>query len=271
MNLFGRAKPKETPKEQVRRWTSSLKHEMRQLDRDARKIEREEAKVKKELQKEAKLHPNSQAIKTLAKGLVRSRKARENLMESKARLNSVCLQMNQVLSTVKVVGQMQKSAQVMKAMNQLMSVSKVRHVAMEMSKEMTKAGLMEEVHSIAILHSVHIDAIFGYTLFGLSRNTQHATTYHNAQTDHGGLLRDDGRRGSGRDRRSRGRRGAVRDHGRQAGRGAERQGQGQRRGEQAREAGVGGCAGRAGRGGGRRQGAGGPARPRKQPFGVGRV
>eukprot|EP01006_Ploeotia_vitrea_P039959 TRINITY_DN66392_c9_g1_i11.p1 TRINITY_DN66392_c9_g1~~TRINITY_DN66392_c9_g1_i11.p1 ORF type:complete len:230 (-),score=141.34 TRINITY_DN66392_c9_g1_i11:88-777(-) len=145
MNLFGRAKPKETPKEQVRRWTSSLKHEMRQLDRDARKIEREEAKVKKELQKEAKLHPNSQAIKTLAKGLVRSRKARENLMESKARLNSVCLQMNQVLSTVKVVGQMQKSAQVMKAMNQLMSVSKVRHVAMEMSKEMTKAGLMEEI------------------------------------------------------------------------------------------------------------------------------
>jgi charged multivesicular body protein 3 len=46
---------------------------------------------------------------------------------------------------VKVAGTIQKSGEVMKSMNDLMKVSKLQAGMMDLAKEMTKAGLIEDM------------------------------------------------------------------------------------------------------------------------------
>lgn len=83
--------------------------------------------------------------KTLAKEIVRSRKAVNRLHTSKAQMNSVVMQMENQLAQQKVTGHMAKSANVMKGMNQLMKIPEISQTMQEMQKEMTKAGVIDEM------------------------------------------------------------------------------------------------------------------------------
>ena len=75
--LFG-GKPKLSPKEQVREWSSGLKKEQRSLQREMTKIEREEAKTKIEIKKLAK-QGHVAAVKTMAKSLIKSQNTRSRV------------------------------------------------------------------------------------------------------------------------------------------------------------------------------------------------
>jgi len=88
---------------------------------------------------------NLASAKSLAKELIRSRKAKENIYKSKAQLNSVAMQLQQNLSMMKVAGVMQKSTQVMAMMNRLVRLPQLNQVMMAMAKEMEKTGLIEEM------------------------------------------------------------------------------------------------------------------------------
>jgi len=81
----------------------------------------------------------------VAKELIRSRKAKENIYKSKAQLNSVSMQLQQNLSMMKVAGVMQRSTQVMGMMNNLVRLPQLNQVMMAMAREMEKAGLIEEM------------------------------------------------------------------------------------------------------------------------------
>lgn len=81
----------------------------------------------------------------LAKEIVRSRKAVNRIYTSKAHLNSVQLQMKNQLATLRVAGALQKSTEVMQAMQAMVRLPEVAHVMREMSKEMTRAGIIEEM------------------------------------------------------------------------------------------------------------------------------
>src|SRR5690606_25067831 len=59
---------------------------------------------------------DKQNARQLAKELVRSRKAKENIYKSKAQLNSVSMQLSQNLAMMKVAGVMQRSTQIMAMM-----------------------------------------------------------------------------------------------------------------------------------------------------------
>jgi len=83
--------------------------------------------------------------KTLAKELVRSRKATNRMHASKATMNSVVMQMENQLAQVKMTGHMQKSAQVMAQMNRLVKVGDIQQTMQEMQKEMMTAGVIEEM------------------------------------------------------------------------------------------------------------------------------
>merc|ERR1719247_893085 len=85
------------------------------------------------------------SAKTLAKEMVRSRKACNRLHVSKTQLNSVMMQMEQQYAQAKMMGTMQKSAQVMSAMNRLVKVGAIAEVMQNMQKEMCKAGIIEEM------------------------------------------------------------------------------------------------------------------------------
>jgi charged multivesicular body protein 3 len=143
MGLFGKDNSK-SPKEQVREWTSKLRKQGYLLDRQINGIKREEEKVKMELKKAAKRGDKDVCL-VLAKEIVKSRKAVNRLHTSKAQLNSVNMHMTQQLSTLRVAGAMQKSADVMKSVQSLMKVHEISGVMQEMAREMMKAGIIEEM------------------------------------------------------------------------------------------------------------------------------
>ncbi|XP_041476613.1 charged multivesicular body protein 3-like [Lytechinus variegatus] len=143
MGLFGK-EPKKDPKEQVREWSAALRKEGRLLDRQIRTISTAEAKVQRSIKEAAKKN-QLDVCKILAKELIQSRKAKNRIYTSKAHLNSVDMQMKNQLATLRISGAMQKSTEVMKVMQSLVKVPEIQATMMDLSKEMMKAGIIEEM------------------------------------------------------------------------------------------------------------------------------
>ncbi|XP_050294155.1 charged multivesicular body protein 3 [Anthonomus grandis grandis] len=142
MGLFG--KSERNPKDMVNEWNHKLRKEGYQLDRQITSIKREEEKVKRSL-KEAAKKGDKDTCTILAKEIIRARKAINKIYTSKAHLNSVMLQMKNQLATLRVAGSLQKSTEVMQAMQTLIRVPEVARTMQDMSKEMMKAGIIEEM------------------------------------------------------------------------------------------------------------------------------
>lgn len=128
----------------VNEWCHKIRKEGYQLDRQIRAIQREEEKVKKSL-KEAAKKGDKDTCTILAKEIIRARKAIGKIHTSKAHLNSVQLQMKNQLATLRVAGALSKSTEVMQAMQRLVRIPEVAKTMQEMSKEMTRAGIIEEM------------------------------------------------------------------------------------------------------------------------------
>ena len=143
MGLFGKSKPAD-PKEQVNEWCKKIRKEGYNLDRQINAIKREEAKVTRSL-KEAAKKGDKESCQILAKELINSRKAVTKLYTAKANLNSVQMQMKSQLATLKVAGTLQTSAEVMKSMSQLVKLPEIQKSMLELSREMMKAGVIEEM------------------------------------------------------------------------------------------------------------------------------
>lgn len=143
MNLFGKTIGK-TPKEQVREWTSQLRKEGYALDRQIRAIQREEEKTKR-LLKDAAKRGDTDVCRILAKEIVAARKSVNRIHTSKAHLNSVQLSMNHQLALLKVSGSLERSTEVMQSMQNLVKVPEIARTMQDLSKEMMKAGIIEEM------------------------------------------------------------------------------------------------------------------------------
>ena len=141
MGLFGKSPD---PKEQVNDWCKKLRKESNQIERQINGIRREEAKVTKTLKDAAKKGDKDVCL-VLAKEVVHARKTVNKLYCAKANINSVQMQMKGQLATIKVAGCLQKSAEVMKTMQQLVRLPEIQKTMMEMSREMMKAGIIEEM------------------------------------------------------------------------------------------------------------------------------
>ncbi|KAG6329203.1 hypothetical protein ID866_9885 [Astraeus odoratus] len=85
------------------------------------------------------------SARILAKEVVRSSKQKDRLSVSKARLGSIGTQLTQQLAMLKVTGSLQKSTDIMKLSNSLIRLPQIAQSMREMSMEMTKAGIMEEM------------------------------------------------------------------------------------------------------------------------------
>ncbi|PWN44033.1 Snf7-domain-containing protein [Ceraceosorus guamensis] len=133
-----------TQEERVKSVQAQLRSEQRALDREVRQIDAASSKAKMEVKKLAKKGDTKNA-RILAREIVRSRKQKDRLITSKAQLNSINMQLGHQLAMYKVTGSMQKSTEIMKMSNQLVKLPEVSKVMREMSAEMTKAGIMEEI------------------------------------------------------------------------------------------------------------------------------
>lgn len=143
MGLFGKT-PQKDPKEQVREWSSGVRKEGRRLDRQIRSIKMEEAKIQKSL-KEAAKKGHRDVCNILAKEIIHSRRAVNKIYSAKAQLNSVELTMKNQLATLRISGSLEKSTEMMKFMQSLIKVPEIQATMQEMSREMMKAGIIEEM------------------------------------------------------------------------------------------------------------------------------
>ena len=89
-------------------------------------------------------------MRLLAKEIVASRRTVARLHENKAQMNSVSMMLTEQLATVRSVGHLEKSTEVLSAMNGLVRNADVRDSMREMSKEMAKSGLIEELVNDAL-------------------------------------------------------------------------------------------------------------------------
>jgi len=142
MGLFGKTEPVD-PRKKAREMSAGIRKEQRVLQRQIHKIETEANKVKLSLKKTAK-DGDKEACQILAKELLHTKKAIARIQVSIAHLKSIDYNMKNQMSMLKVAGAFEKSSQVMKAMQSLVKVKEVRDNMMNLSKEMTKMGIIEE-------------------------------------------------------------------------------------------------------------------------------
>uniref|UniRef100_A0A8C7CW43 Charged multivesicular body protein 3 n=1 Tax=Oncorhynchus kisutch TaxID=8019 RepID=A0A8C7CW43_ONCKI len=138
MGLFGKTHDK-PPKDLVNEWSLKIRKEMRVIDRQIRDIQREEEKVKRSIKDAAKKGHRDVCV-VLAKEMIQSKRAVSKLYASKAQMNSVLLSMKNQLSVLRVAGALQKSTEVMKAMQSLVKIPEIQGTMRELSKEMMKVS-----------------------------------------------------------------------------------------------------------------------------------
>ncbi|RUS73093.1 hypothetical protein EGW08_019154 [Elysia chlorotica] len=143
MGLFGKSQ-QANPKEMVTEWTHKLRKEGNNIERQIRGIQREEEKTKRMIKDSAK-RGERDSCRILAKEIVKADKQINKLYASKAHLNSVQMSMKHQLSTLRVAGALAKSTEVMQSMQQLIKLPEIQATMREMSKEMMKAGIIEEM------------------------------------------------------------------------------------------------------------------------------
>mmetsp|Transcript_8143 Transcript_8143/g.16991 ORF Transcript_8143/g.16991 Transcript_8143/m.16991 type:complete len:225 (+) Transcript_8143:49-723(+) len=137
---------KPDPLNQAKEWQRKIKREMRGADREIKDLTREEEKFIKECRRTASLGARAgSAVRTTAKNVVMARRAKERACTTRAQLNSVSMTLTQQIGMIKVAKCMQKSTDVMKAMNDAVKLPALNAQMREMAREMERAGLIEEL------------------------------------------------------------------------------------------------------------------------------
>lgn len=157
MGLFGKTTQK-SPKDQCREWTSKLRKQGYLLDREVRKIENEEVKIQRDLKAAAKKGDRDVCL-ILAKELIRSKKAKNRIHAAKSQINSISMVIQEQMATVKMAGSLQRSTEVMKSMQSLVSVQNISATMQELSREMMKTGIIGEMMEEAIEEAIDEDPI----------------------------------------------------------------------------------------------------------------
>lgn len=155
-NIQGIFHKKPEPKELVRKWQGMLRKETRNMDIQVRDIQREEKSAQKQIRDAAKRGDTASA-RLIARELVRSHKTMTQLYTNKAHMIAMGTQLQEQMAMVRVAGTLSKSSEVMKLVNDMMRGSQLNSTMIEMSREMMKAGIIDEMVNEAIDSAVDID------------------------------------------------------------------------------------------------------------------
>lgn len=132
-----------------------MRQNIRKLDRDIAQLKVVENKTKTLIvnaSKRAQRNPSqakqaAQETRIFARELIRTRKATERLVTSKAQLNSVALQVQEAFAVRKIEGSIRASVGIMKDVNTLVKLPELSGTMQELSRELMKAGIIEEMVS----------------------------------------------------------------------------------------------------------------------------
>ncbi|SPN98524.1 related to endosomal Vps protein complex subunit [Cephalotrichum gorgonifer] len=145
------AKP--DPAQQVRKCNMLLRSNIRKLDRDIAAVKQVEAKTKTlivQADRRGQRNPNQQRqaareAREFARELVRARRTADRLVTSKAQLSSVQMQVNEAFAVRKIEGSIRTSVGIMKDVNSLIRLPALAGTMRELSDELIKAGIIEEM------------------------------------------------------------------------------------------------------------------------------
>jgi charged multivesicular body protein 3 len=126
---------------------------MRKLERDINHVKQVEIKTKNLIlaaDKRAARDPARRAqaqreVRDFARELIRTRKTATRLITSKAQLASVQMQVQELFALKKIEGSIRTSVGVMKDVNSLVRLPELAGTMRELSVELTKAGIIEEM------------------------------------------------------------------------------------------------------------------------------
>eukprot|EP00438_Fugacium_kawagutii_P014890 Skav226510 [mRNA] locus=scaffold1773:45156:49147:- [translate_table: standard] len=144
---MGTGKSKEeTVKEKAREWQRQIRGESRRIDRDVSRMRQEEEKLKKEIKTMAE-KGQAASVKTLARQVVRSRKAVARLeRRTKCSMSAVNLHLTTAVASMSTASALKMSSGVMKEMNRpTEAVPQICFEHEEMRQEMMRAEIADEM------------------------------------------------------------------------------------------------------------------------------
>jgi len=144
---------KPDPQAQVRKCNSLIRANTRKLDRDIAQLKVVENKTKSliiQASRRAQRNPSqakqaAQETRIFARELIRTRKTTARLVTSKAQLNSVAMQVSEAFAVRKIEGSIKASVGIMKDVNSLVRLPELTGTMRELSQELVKAGIIEEM------------------------------------------------------------------------------------------------------------------------------
>ncbi|KAK1253859.1 hypothetical protein MKX07_001936 [Trichoderma sp. CBMAI-0711] len=153
MEAFKSLFAKPDPQAQARKCNAMIRSNIRKLDRDIAQVKQVEIKTKNLIlaaDKRAQRDPTrakqaQKEVRDFARELVRARKTSARLITSKAQLNSVQMQVNEAFAVRKIEGSIRASVGIMKDVNHLIRLPELSGTMRELSVELMKAGIIEEM------------------------------------------------------------------------------------------------------------------------------
>lgn len=144
--LFGRRK---TPEEMLRQNQRALNRAMRELDRERQKLEQQEKKVIADIKKMAK-QGQMDAVKIMAKDLVRTRHYCKKFIMMKANIQAVSLKIQTLKSNNTMAQAMKGVTKAMATMNRQLKLPQIQKIMMEFEKQAEIMDMKEEMMNDAI-------------------------------------------------------------------------------------------------------------------------
>ncbi|KAK6466614.1 charged multivesicular body protein 2a [Huso huso] len=144
--LFGKRK---TPEEMLRQNQRALTRAMRDLDRERQRLEQQEKKIIADIKKMAK-QGQMDAVKIMAKDLVRTRHYVKKFIMMRANIQAVSLKIQTLKSNNSMAQAMKGVTKAMGTMNRQLKLPQIQKIMMEFEKQSEIMDMKEEMMNDAI-------------------------------------------------------------------------------------------------------------------------
>lgn len=144
--IFGKRK---TPAEMLRENKRMIDRAIRDLDRERISLQTQEKKMVTEIKKMAKEN-QMEAVKVMAKSVVRNRNAVTKLFHLKTQLQAVSLRMAELKSTQAMTDAMRGTTKAMAAMNRKMNLPAIAKIMREFEKQNAKMEMATDMMGSAV-------------------------------------------------------------------------------------------------------------------------
>jgi len=134
--LFGRRK---TPQEMLRQNQRALNRAMRDLDRERAQMENQEKRIIADIKKMAQ-KGEMDAVKIMAKDLVRTRRAVKKFMMMRANIQAVALKIQTLKSQDAMAQAMKGVTKAMMSMNKQLKLPQIQKIMQEFEKQSENHG-----------------------------------------------------------------------------------------------------------------------------------